>query len=313
MRSLSLSGRLDIVTGAHLARSRKSKIDIHYEVKGEGPPLVMLRGLARNSLHWLGFDQKAAEHFRVVTIDARGLGKTARAMGALDSIYDLAEDVVRVLDTEKMESAHILGVSLGGMVSMATGLRYPGRASSLIVINSSYAGSSHPRLSREAIMVLLRAIVAGPDVYSDLARLLLGPDANDEVRQRVASDWLAIDRSLQASPAVVVKQLIAAFRFRVADDLAQIKKPTLVLFGEGDQFVPNINSRAIAGLIPGAELVGIPGGGHELTLDCPVEVLNELIRFTSQVDESRSDSAPGRGPNQSKSQSKLKFRPEAKK
>lgn len=277
--------RRDRARETYLIGTRKSKIDIHYEVKGEGPSLVMLRGLARNSMHWLGFDQKAADHFRVVTIDARGLGQTSRAMSAFDSIYDLAGDVVRVLDAEQIESAHILGVSLGGMVSMAMGLNYPERASSLIAINSSFAGSTYPRLSRDAVMVLLRAIAPSPDVYRDLARLLLGPDANDEVRQRLASDWLAIDRSMQTSPTLVVKQLIAAFRFRVADDLAQIKKPTLVLFGEGDQFVPNINSRAIARLIPGAELIGIPNGGHELMLDCPAEVLRELIRFTTKVDD----------------------------
>lgn len=273
-----------------MARSRKSKLDIHYESKGDGPPLVMLRGLARNSKHWLGFDREVAKHFRVLTIDARGLGQTPLSMGALDSVYDLADDVIRVLDAENIEQAHILGVSLGGMVTMAAGLQHPGRASSLIVINSSFAGTPHRRLSREAILVLLRAVITGPAAYEELARILLGPEASATVRSRVARDWLKIDQSMRASPAVVIKQLIAAARFRVAEDLGRISRPTLVLYGTGDQFVPCANSRTIADLIPGSQLVGIPGGGHELTLDCPAEVLGEILKFTGTHSKARQPS-----------------------
>jgi pimeloyl-ACP methyl ester carboxylesterase len=262
-----------------MGRSRKGISDIHYEVRGEGPDLVMLRGLGRNIKHWLGFDKIAAEHFRTITIDARGLGKSTRQMSPLDTIYDLADDVVRVLDDVGVEQSHVLGVSLGGMVTMAMGLRHPARTSSLVIINSSIAGSGHPRLSLPAWLLLARAVALGPAIYDDLARLLLGPEAAPELRKKVAREWLKIDQSMKVSPGLIVKQIVAASRFRVRDELGNISVPTLVLYGMGDQFVPNANSDLIARLIPRAKKVGIEGAGHELTIDRPEEAIEEIRKF----------------------------------
>jgi pimeloyl-ACP methyl ester carboxylesterase len=249
----------------------------------------MLRGLARNMKHWLGFDRVAAERFKVITIDARGLGRTTAGMTFVDTIDDLADDVVRVLDLVKCEKAHILGVSLGGMVTMATGLRHPARTSSLTVINSSIAGSGVRRLTFPAIKVLLQAAVLGPAGYVGLARTLLGPGASEETCRKLARDWWAIDQKMNADAIIVAKQLLAAARFRVGSHLEKITAPTLVMYGTGDQFVPSENSRVIAGLIPGAKLVGIEGGGHELTHDRPDEVLKEISAFIASVEQPNSE------------------------
>ncbi len=262
-----------------MGRSRKRLSDIHYEVQGDGPDLVMLRGLGRNIKHWLGFDKVAARHFRTITIDARGIGKSKREMSPLDTIFDLADDVALVLDDLGIEQSHVLGVSLGGMVSMAMGLKHPARVSSLVLINSSIAGSGHPRLTLPAWMLLLRAVALGPAIYDDLARLLLAPESPVELRKKVAREWLRIDQSMKVSPALVVKQILAASRFRVRADLAGIRSPTLVMYGKGDQFVPHANSELIAKLIPGARMVGIEDAGHELTIDRPDEALEEIRKF----------------------------------
>ncbi len=262
-----------------MSRVRKGKSDIHFEVRGEGPDLVMLRGLGRNMKHWLGFDRKAADHFRTITIDAREIGQTKRGMAITDTIYDLADDVVQVLDQVGSEKANILGVSLGGMVAMAVGVKHPARASSLVIVNSSIAGCGQRRLSTPAMLLLLRAVVLGPAIYDDLARLLLGPQAPSDLRNKVAKDWLKIDKATKVAPAVVIKQILAAARFRVRDDLREIEAPTLVLYGTGDQFVPVVNSEMIASLIPGAKLLGLEGGGHELTIDRPEESLAAIRKF----------------------------------
>lgn len=270
-----------------MSRPRKRMTDIHYEVHGEGPDLVMLRGLGRNIKHWLGFDKFAARHFRTISLDARGLGRTSRAMGTTDTIYDLADDVVRVLDELGVEKSNVLGISLGGMVAMAMGIKHPARTSSLVVVNSSIAGSGHPRLTLPAWMLLARAVAVGPAVYDDLARLLLGPGAGKELTARVAREWLKIDQSMKVSPGLVLKQILAASRFRARGDLASITAPTLVLFGKGDQFVPHANSETIAKLIPGARIVGIEGAGHELTIDRPEEALEEIRKFISWTEGRR--------------------------
>jgi 3-oxoadipate enol-lactonase len=262
-----------------VSRSRKGVAGIHFEVKGEGPDLVMLRGLGRNMKHWLGFDKLAAKHFRVITIDARGLGESRRTMSFADTIYDLADDVIRVLDETGTASTHVMGVSLGGMVAMAMGLKHPARTSSLVLVNSSIAGSGHLRLSVPATMLLLRAVAQGDKIYGELARLLLGPDASEQKRQKLAREWLKIDTEMKVTPGLVAKQLLAAARFRVRDELTDLRVPTLVLCGTGDQFVPRENSKVIAGLIPGSTLLEVDGAGHELTMDHPDQALEAIKGF----------------------------------
>ena len=262
-----------------MGRSRKSKSGVHYEVLGEGPDLVMLRGLGRNTKHWLGFEHKMAGHFRAITIDAREIGQTKRGMNVTDTIYDLADDVVQVLDEVGSQTSHVMGVSLGGMVAMAMGLKHPARTSSLVIVNSSIAGSGHARLSRAAWLLLARAVVFGPAIYDDLARLLLGPESPADLQKKVAKEWLKIDQASKVAPAVIVKQILAAARFRVRNDLRGIQVPVLVLYGKGDQFVPTANSELIASLIPGARLLGIEGGGHELTIDRPEEAMSAIRKF----------------------------------
>src|SRR5688500_10048226 len=115
----------------------KNKGAIFYEVHGEGPDLVMLRGLGRCVQHWLGYEQEMAKHCRVITIDLRGIGKTTLPLSVTDTLFDLSHDVTDVLDALKIERAHVLGVSLGGMLTLATGLRHPDRCKSLITINTS--------------------------------------------------------------------------------------------------------------------------------------------------------------------------------
>jgi aminoacrylate hydrolase len=239
----------------------------------------MLRGLARNMKHWLGFDRVAAGNFQVITVDARGLGGSTRDMKFGDSIEDLADDVIGVLDEVGCEKAHFMGISLGGMVTLAAGIRHPDRTASLTVVNSSIAGSSVRRLSTPAIKSIFQAATLGPRGYLGLARTLLAPGADVDLCQKVAREWWNIDQKRQVSTSVVIKQLLAAARFRVREELQRLSVPVLVIFGEGDQFVPVENSHFIASLIPGARLVGLAGGGHEITLDCPDHVLAAVTDF----------------------------------
>ena len=94
---------------------------IYYEVSGDGPPLVCLRGLGRSIRHWLGYDQDLAKHFRVLAIDMRGMGRTTVPHSITDSMYDLAGDVVDVMTEVGFDQTHVMGVSLGGMVTLAMG------------------------------------------------------------------------------------------------------------------------------------------------------------------------------------------------
>lgn len=256
-----------------------------YDVQGEGEALVMLRGLGRSVKHWLGYERVLAKHFKVVTMDLRGIGRTTVPWGWTTSLFDVADDVVAILDHLNIQQAHILGVSLGGMVTLAMGLSYPERCHSLVTVNTSIAGMGTLRITPRAVRTLAKAVSLRPDkIHAALADVLSGADFPEERRLEVIDAYrqIADDDGLYA--ATVVKQLLSAARFHIKGKLKYMQVPTLVVYGTDDRFVPHINSRKVAQMLPNAKLVAIHGGGHELTLDKGDELSTVLVGWVRDLE-----------------------------
>lgn len=251
---------------------------IYWDVRGSGEPIVLLRGLGRTVRHWLGYDEELAKTMRVVTLDLRGVGKSTQAHGWSDSLFDLADDVVDVLTAAKIERAHIMGVSLGGMVALATGLKYPERCLSLITVNTSIAGQRTLRMSVPGFLGIAQGLVAGEErLHAILAKAMVGRATSAAEIARIAAQYAAIAADDGLYPGTVARQLLAAARFHVAKKLKKCELPALVAYGSDDVFVPNVNSRKLVKHLPRGRLVTIEGGGHEPTLDKAAE-LTQLVR-----------------------------------
>lgn len=241
---------------------------IAYQIFGEGPPLVMLRGLGRTMRHWVGFDREMAKHFRVVLMDLRGMGETERIHGVLDNVWDYADDLALVMDDAELPDAHVMGVSLGGMATLAMGLRYPERTKSLILVNSSIGGYGLPRLTIEATKFIVQgSFMRDEKLHANLVDLLVGRECPPERRSEIAQAYAEIAQEQGLFIETVGKQLIAAVRFKPGPALQDLKVPTLIVYGTDDRFVPLENSQNLANVIPGAQLVVIPGAGHEVSAD----------------------------------------------
>jgi len=265
---------------------------ISYDTCGSGPPLVMLRGLGRSVRHWLGYEAVLARDFQVITVDHRGVGDSTLACHWTLSIFDLARDVLKVLDHLGVESTHTLGVSLGGMVALAMGLMMPERSRSLVVVNTSIAGQKALRMSPEAALTLGLARIKGDSVFhARLVDLLVGPDCSVERRAEIAQQFEDIASLEGLYTEVVFKQLAAAARFRVARRLRSLAVPTLVLYSTHDRFVPNDNSKKLVQYIPGAKLLPLERAGHEPSLDKGEEFARE-VRTWLQEREGESAAAP---------------------
>ena len=129
-----------------------------------------------------------------------------------------------------------------------------------------------------------------------LARALVGDTMPQSRRERIIRSWEEID-GLEGDPApTVIRQLIAAVRFNHHKDLRNLRVPTMVMYGTKDRFVPNKNSVKIAKLIPNCKLVAISGGGHEITIDRPNEVLAEIKTWVHRIDGGGFDSPEGDTP-----------------
>lgn len=256
---------------------------VFYEVKGQGQPIVILRGMSFSSRHWLGFDDVLAKDFQVISIDNRGIGRSKCKVGPGLSMNQLAKDVVQVLDEEGIEKAHMMGFSLGGMIALAIAMKHPSRCLSAIVINSSIAGFPFLRLSLPAIYHLLRYGYRKDRLLKALSELLFHQGTPHLDRKSIYQHWVGIAKEEGFPLRATLFQMLAAGRFFAKRDLSNLAVPTLVVYGAKDRFVPVINSMMLHQTIPHAKLVKIEDAGHELMLDKPLELKAAIEEFTTTL------------------------------
>ncbi len=197
------------------------------------------------------------------------------------TIEDMAHDALGVLDALGVTRAHIIGVSMGGMVAQRVAIAAPGRVLSLTSIMSSSGAKGLPQARREVTRVLLsRPASDAPDaVVNHYVRLFktIGspayPIPESEMRERIAR---GVQRSYHS--AGVLRQMLAIVSdITRAQQLSRITSPTLVLHGRADPLVPYAHGEDTAQRIPGARLIGFDGMGHDLPPEPVALMLDALI------------------------------------
>lgn len=269
-------------------------IDITYETLGDpvGEPILLIMGLGMQLISWPDSfcDGLVKQGFFLIRFDNRDsglssklthLGKPNIAFALLKmalriplksgySLDDMATDTIGVLDALQIKKAHILGVSMGGMIAQIIAARHPERAISLTSIMSTSSRRGLPKGTKEARKILFTPapVDSGPEVVIDhflntahvigSRKEFLAPDA--ELRRRLAQ---TVARGL--FPEGTLRQLLAvgASGDRV-ELLKTIRVPSLVIHGKIDPLMPIACGRETAQLIPYAELKEIDGMGHDL-------------------------------------------------
>lgn len=269
-------------------------IRITYEDKGprDAPAILLVMGLGGQLTLWPDefVDALVAHGYRTIRYDNRDVGLSTRfeAAGVPNlkwmfvkaalrlpvrpayTLADMAADGMALLDHLGIDRAHIVGASMGGMISQHIAARYPERTLSLTSIMSTTGNPKLPRAQRAAMQVLASRPMSGdPEAmiaYSVRAARVIGspgyPAEEERLQRRVRGDF---ERGWY--PQGVARQMAAI----VADGdrramLKTITAPTLVIHGEADPLVPLAGGRDTAASIPGARLMTIPGMGHDLPL-----------------------------------------------
>jgi pimeloyl-ACP methyl ester carboxylesterase len=257
-----------------VAVTRNGDIELAYETVGPvgERPLLLIQGAGAPMLGWPdGFCLALAERgFHVARFDNRDAGRSSRA-SAPYSLADMAADGTAVLDALAWPAAHLVGVSLGGMVAQVMAARQPARVLSLTSMSS--APDHRVRWDRAKIRTLVRYLAvsrrkprdadAAGDQLLEVFRIVGSPGhPPDEEWVRDVARRAFPDRTDFAA----ARRQAAAVR-STGDrrtELARITAPTLVLTGEDDPVQPVRAGRATAEAIPGARFVAIPGMGHDL-------------------------------------------------
>ncbi|QNG20333.1 alpha/beta fold hydrolase [Rhodococcus triatomae] len=240
---------------------------ISYEIVGDGPPVLLLHGSALSRAIWRGFGYARAlrDRYRLILVDLRGHGRSARPHGVDDYALDLVVgDVLAVLDEAGVRRTHVLGYSFGGLVALGLATRAPDRVSGLIV----GGGSSRPRAG------------AFDRLYFPGAADVLADEGIDAFLDR----WNAvrarpIDPSTRAAFSANDPSAMAAYMRRsdlepgIPDRLLrQIVAPTLIFVGSEDTHRIE-DARHLATVIPEASLAIVPGRDHSTTIAARDEIL----------------------------------------
>src|ERR1051326_5307586 len=236
-------------------------IDLYYVESGTGDPLVLVMGFGGDHLSW-GFQLSAlSERYRVIAFDNRGSGRSS----APDVPYTtrmMADDTIALMDRLGIDRAHILGVSLGGMIAQELALAYPGRVRSLQL----RCTAARPDRYMLALLENLRLArnVAGVDLAQRAMALWLFAPSTFNERPQFVEMMLhaASSQSYPQSDVGFARQGDAVMSHDALARLATITCPTLVSVGEEDQLAPVRFAREIARAVPHAEFHTVPGAGH---------------------------------------------------
>lgn len=237
-------------------------VKLSYERSGSGPPLVLIMGMSGTLKHWgEPLLSRLREDFEVFVYDHRGVGESARLDGPL-TIAALAEDMAALMDALELSSAHVMGISMGGMVAQELALRHPQRLRSL-VLGCTYCGGEGSALTGEDVLRGLAAAMASGDrrraIRTAWEANVSAPFAADD---QAYATFLEIGIAKAVPVAVIMEQMRAIVGHDTSERLADVAAPTLVVHGTEDRMIPVSNAAMIAGLIPDARLEIFEGVGH---------------------------------------------------
>lgn len=251
-----------------------------WESTGTGNPILLINGLGSVATFWHRLSPRLVDRFRVVSFDNRGAGRSD-VPSASYTLEEMASDAVAVLGAAGIESAHVLGLSMGGLIAQEVALEFPRRVRSL-VLASSHVGL--PFLGDPDPSVASQLEAAGRLPSDERAKALVSiqyaketPEAEILLDQRVASEFATTSAGFRG-------QLEAATPWGRPEALPQLDVPTLVMHGLEDRLVAVGDGRRLAEAIPHAEWREFDRSGHQIFTDRQEAAAEAVREFLLSVD-----------------------------
>jgi 3-oxoadipate enol-lactonase len=261
-----------------MLRAPINGVELVYDLQGTGEPLVLIHGAQGDRSMFTGFIPAFTNHFRVLTFDQRGSGQSEKPDMAY-SIAMLADDTATLMEHVGFTSAHIVGVSMGGMIAQEFVLRHPQRTRSLVLGCTTPGGPKAVRIGGDA---LTSAYSTQPLSAEERGRALAEAAFTKgyiEKHPEIIGAMVESRRQRPLDPVALGHRMKAAFAHDTYDRLSQIACPTLVITGKDDALISWENSRILAERIPGAQLVLLEPAGHCFWMEQPEQSQEALRSF----------------------------------
>ena len=240
---------------------------LHYTVEGTGPDVLLIHSMGTNAYMWRDQIGALKDRYRCVAFDCRGHGETT--YNQRFDVAGVAADHKAGLDALGIETCHVVGLAMGGPIAISFAAQWPEAVRSLVVAD---AFVDMREVGGARIPEWAKSIRETPmdEFGRRYAESRLMPSATAAAREDMSAAIAKV------SPEAYIDTMKAIFEIEFTEDLAKVRAPTLVIFGEEDEVTPRHHSEQIADGIPGAVLETIPDAGHIANIDQP-EAFNRIL------------------------------------
>lgn len=261
-----------------MAVVKLNAISLHYEVRGKGYPLLLIAGLNADNASWDSVCGKLAKHFRVITFDNRGSGRS----GTPDKVYSIREmagDAAGILDHLRIKKCHVIGHSMGGYIAQELALYYPDRVGKLILEATASVSSARNNM-----------------LFNDFLKRL-EKDRDNEALMRLWAFWLFSPKTFERKNYITAfiknastypylqsakafkGQIGAIASFDACAEIKTIKAKTFVVTGSDDILIYPAESMSLAKSIKGSIAEQIKDCGHCPHVENPDVFTSKAVRF----------------------------------
>ncbi|MHA1466523.1 MAG: alpha/beta fold hydrolase [Promethearchaeota archaeon] len=270
-------------------------IKLCYDVHGNGDPVVLLHGFSDRKEHWRAQVGGLSKYFKVIRLDNRGAGKSERPDGEY-SMEVYASDVAGLMECLEINKAHIIGHSMGGMISQNLAISYPNKVNKLILLNTlpGFKPPGEPledfvTMQRESAIKGQEAILNDPDnAFVDGAKTSYSRKfwklMKEDPKKRFHGIWSVedlIDEKINYGPTAIdlSNQTHALSTHNTYERLHEIKSEVLIISAEKDKSCPVSMGEKIHELIPNSKFIVIEGAAHQDILERAPEINKYIIDF----------------------------------
>ncbi len=243
---------------------------LHYMIEGSGQAVLLIHSMGIDSTMWREQFRALADRYTCIALDCRGHGDSS--YNARFTVAGVAADHKAALDELEIETCHVVGLAMGGPIALSFAAQWPSAVRSLVIADGfadmrEVSGAQIPEWSKT---IRSTAMADFGRTYADSRLMKWAPaGAHDEMARSIA----------KVPPETYIDVMKAIFEIDFRNELATVRVPTLVLWGECDEVTPIEHSRQIADGIPGAVLKTIPDAGHIANVDQPEAFNRHLGEF----------------------------------
>ena len=260
-------------------------IQLHYQVHGQGHPLILIAGVGYGAWFWQKIIPGLAEHYRVIAFDNRGAGESDKPGGPY-TVSMMAEDTIGLLEALEIKDAYLVGHSLGGFIAQEVVVQRPDLVSQLILASTNYGGTKVIPITPEALEVLTDREGDPVELVQRGIEISAAPGFGDR-EPEVVKELTDYRFTNPVPPPQYQAQVNAGAGMggltaeQVEKRMSGIEVPVLILFGAHDRVVPPGNAELMAEKIPEAKIKILPDAGHIFPLEAPAETVRVIHSFLS--------------------------------